>query len=476
MAKTKQVQKAGLFWTIICYVTACVLILGPVVMGLINMLFDSSYYEAIDATTLLGRGVAETFSNYLNSVSVIIGIAVFIGVSFVLCLALRIASIEKHFIKNTIIFFIIGLVLRCLAVFTYALPQTSDFLITYELSELLTTIPIGYWGEFLADLNTQYSSVWSAHMPFILYQALIIKSGISPGIMNIFCGMVTCIFTSLLAKELFGKQAFITALIFSAINPLLILFTPIYSNQHPALMFFLAALWIVIKQKNFFGALIGGALLAIAQLIRPEMYVPAIGIIMYYIFRKNDKTKFINAGIFVSVFMIILLITSFTLKTQGMISEHIFNGNLKYKLCVGLNTETCGSWSEADAQLMYDPELLDATFKERIVQPENAPLMVSKVLYQFGNYMYPWISDSSKPEFSDIICRRSVSVYMMIISVIAALKLIKDKERRTKMLPLFLIIFGYMIIYSVTEVQPRYNFTIIPLLTILAADIQETRR
>ena len=75
--------------------------------------------------------------------------------------------------------------------------------------------------------------------------------------------------------------------------------------------------------------------------------------------------------------MIILLITSFTLKTQGMISEHIFNGNLKYKLCVGLNTETCGSWSEADAQLMYDPELLDATFKERIVQPENAPLMVS---------------------------------------------------------------------------------------------------
>ena len=60
---------------------------------------------------------------------------------------------------------------------------------------------------------------------------------------------------------------------------------------------------------------------------------------------------------------------------------------------------------------------------------------------------------------------------MIIVTVLASVNLFGNRHSRIKMFPLFIIILGYMAAYSLIEVQARYNYVIIPLLTILGADI-----
>ena len=481
MAKAKK-QKASAVsvpQTVIRVVTAVLLILGALTMGIVNLLFKDEFFEDINVSEIFAQGIGAVLAAELTPQSFLIGTVVFIAVSLVFCLILKLAANEKATvggqIKTIIWLAVVALGLRCAALLAWDMPQTSDFLANYELSELLTTIPVGYWGRFLHELGTEYTGVWSAHMPFILYQAVALKCGISPGLLNAFYGTGTCIFAALLAKELFGGRAFATAMMFMALNPLAVLYTSILSNQYPAAMLLTAAVWIAVKYKNFGGAAAAGLVLGAGQILRPEMYPAAIGMLIYFIILRirGDRRAAARAVVFATVFAAAVLACDMAMRSAGLISGHIYEGNMQYKLCVGLNKETRGGWSEADSLLINDPELLSETLRQRLTESGNLFLMLQKVVFQFGSYMYTWIMDAAAhPMFSNIICRRAVSAYMIIISVVAAVRLLKDKEN--KLFPVCIIIFGYMAAYAFIEIQPRYNFTLIPLLAAAAADIRMT--
>ena len=456
---------------------AAVLLIGALTMGLVNLFFTDEFFDMLDVSTVFSNGLSGIISSQGDPQSIAAGFTVFIIVSLVFCLFLKLASKEHTnaagVIKTAVWLSVIALGLRCAALLAWNMEPVSDFKTNYELSELLTTIPIGYWGRFLHELGTEYTGVWSAHMPFILYQAIVIKAGISPGLLNAFYGTAACIFTALIAKELFGNKAFATALMFASFNPLAVLYTSVLSNQHPGVMLMAASIWIIIKYRNLAGAAIGAAVLGAAQIIRPEMYPAAVGIIIFYIISriKGDKYAGRRAVVFAAVFIAAIIVCDICMRGGGLISGHIYSGNLGYKLCIGLNKATHGGWSEADAALLHTPELLSETLKERITQPGNLFLLFRKVIYQFGSYSYHWIMNTAEyPLFSHIICRRAVSAYMIIIASVAAIRLIKDKEN--KLFPIAIILFGYMAAYSLIEIQPRYNFIILPLLTAAAADIQ----
>lgn len=481
MARLKKKKAPVIFaaQSVIRIITAAVLIAGTVTMGIVNLTFIDEFFEDMNVSQIFANGIGAILGNQITSLSFLIGITVFIAVSLVFCLILKIASKERTTfggqVKTAVWLAVIALGLRCLALLAWDLPQTSDFKTNYELSKLITTIPVGYWGKFLHELGTQYTGVWSAHMPFILYQAVVMKWGISPGLLNAFYGAGTCIFAALLAKELFGNKAFATAMMFMALNPLSILYTSVLSNQHPAAMLLVAAVWVVVRYRNVGGASLAGALLGVGQIIRPEMYPAVIGIVIYLIVMriKGDRRAAFRAVVFAAVFMAVILTCDFAMRGSGLISGHIYDSSLKYKICVGLNKITRGSWNEADALLINDPELLSETMIQRLGEPGNALLMLQKVVFQFGSYMYTWIMDTvSHPVFSNIMCRRTVSAYMMIISAVGAVRLIKDREN--KLFPVCIIIFGYMAAYALIEIQPRYNFTMIPFLAAIASDIQMT--
>ena len=475
MAKIKN-KKINIFAAVIAFVTAGLLALSALTMGMANMLFNEQFYANISVSDLIEQGIGNVFSSYMSSGSMLSGIIVFMIVALLFYFIVIISEKAEHIIKTAVIGSVFAFVFRALTLILWNLPQTSDFRMNYELSELISTIPIGYWGEFVHELNTQYTGTWSAHMPFIIYQSLVIKSGLSLGILNAVYGTASCVFAALAAKELFGKKAFTAALLLMALNPLEILFTPVLSNQHIAVMFFIASIWLLLRSRGYARTVLSALLMGISQIFRPEMYVAVIGAVMFYAIitvRDKNKKPVIQAVIFALTFAAVIIACDLIFRGLGLISGHIFSGNLGYKICIGLNQESGGGWNEADSLLINNPDLIRSTLFERVFQNGNILHMFQKVMYQFGSYVYPWILDiEGHPEFSDVICRRAVSAYMIAVSALASVKLFRDSQSRLKLFPVFVIIFGYMAVFSIIEVQARYNYVVIPLLTVLASDIQ----
>ncbi|MDY3030167.1 MAG: hypothetical protein SOS24_00205 [Clostridia bacterium] len=471
-AKTSA-QGQGILMHAVIFAAAAVVGISACTMGFFNLLITDGFYGNIKIAELL-QSAMRSVGSYFPPKSVLIGIFVFIALTFVFCLFLKLSDIDRFKIKPAVMITAAGLLLRAVTLVAWNLPQTSDFLMNYELSELLTTIPIGYWGRFLHEMGTQYTGVWSAHMPFILYQAIMLKAGGNLGIANAIYGTAACIFTAFTAKALFGNKAFYMALLLTAFNPVMILFTPVLTNQHIALMLLTASIWVFVAFKNVAGSAIAALILVGAQLMRPEMYVPAIAFAVYCIYlrlRFKDKGALFRAAVFILIFAAGVLLCDAAFRSGGLISGHLYNGNLKYKLCVGLNQASGGGWSEGDNELINDAAAMDRLLSERIGQSGKLRFMLGKVLYQFGSYVYPWVMDAENhPLFSNMVCRRAASAYMIIVSLIASVRLVC--EHRKELMPLCLMILGYAAVYALTEIQPRYNYTFIPLITILASDIQ----
>ena len=476
MAKTEH-KKNSVFTALTAFAAAVILLVSAFTMGAANLFFGDNFYASIKISEILDNGILNTICSYIAPSSFITGLIVFLLTSLLFYGILKLTEKSEKLIKTGIIWTLTAFTLRAFALIFWNLPQVSDFKLNYEVSELISTIPIGYWGKFVHEMNIQYTGVWSAHMPFIIYQSFALKFGANLGLLNAFYGTASCVFTALAAKEIFGKKAFTAAIIIMALNPLEILFTPVLTNQHISSVFFTAAIWFLSRSRGtgITDSIICALLIGLSQIFRPEMYVAVIGIILFYIILNisdGDKKAPIKAILFIGVFAAVILVFDCIFRLSGLISGHIFSGNMGYKLCLGLNTESGGGWSEADVALIGNSELIAQTLKERLSGGGIIPLMIQKVIYQFGSYVYPWILDmENNPEFSNIICRRAVSAYMIIVTVLASANLFGDRHSRIKMFPLFIIILGYMAAYSLIEVQARYNYVIIPLLTILGADI-----
>lgn len=476
MAKTEH-KKNLIFPVLTAFATAVILLVSAFTMGAANLFFGDNFYASIKVSEILDNGILNTVRSYIIPSSFIAGLIVFLLVSLLFYGILKLTEKSEKILKAGIIWTLAAFILRAASLIFWNLPQLSDFKLNYEISELISTVPIGYWGKFAHDMNIQYTGVWSAHMPFIIYQALALKFGANLGLLNAFYGTASCLFTALAAKEIFGKKAFTAAIIIMALNPLEILFTPVLTNQHISSVFFTAAIWVLSRSRGtgITDSILCALFVGLSQIFRPEMYIAVIGIVLFYIIlhiSDKDKTAFTKAILFVVVFAAVILIFDCIFRLCGLISGHIFSGNMGYKLCLGLNTESGGGWSEADVALIGNPGLIADTLKERLSGGGIIPLMIQKIIYQFGSYVYPWILDmENNPDFSNIICRRAVSAYMIIVTVLASANLFGDRRSRIKMFPLFIIILGYMAAYSLIEVQARYNYVIIPLLTILGADI-----
>lgn len=481
MVKLKE-EKNGYFVTLTAFFAAIILLFCTFTMSAANLLFNDDFYANINISDMLEAGIINTVISYIEPRSFAIGLVVLLAVLLIFYAVLKFTEKCDKLLKIGISGTLIAFILRMLALILWNLPQTSDFKLNYELSELISTVPMGYWGRFVHEMNIQYTGVWSAHMPFIIYQSLALKLGANLGLLNAFYGTVTALLTAYAAKNIFGKKAFVVALLIMTLNPLEILYTPVLTNQHISTMLFTAAIWILSRSggKKITDCIISALLVGMSQIFRPEMYVVVIGIVLYYIvlyFVRKDKKAPLRAVIFVGVFAILLLLTDCIFRSVGLISGHIFSGNMGYKLCVGLNVEAGGGWNENDIKLMTDSALIIPTLKERLSNGGIIQLMLQKVLYQFGSYVYPWILDmTSNPDFSSIVCRRAVSAYMIIISLFASINLFTDKKNRMNMFPLFIIILGYMAAYSLIEVQARYNYVVIPLLTILGSDLGQDKR
>ena len=453
-------------------------------------LLASVIFIAAAAALLLGQltvnfaGIFADSGLYANGVFSIGAPSVFAGAIIIAAVCGCAFAAARFTPKKTlfVVLAVLALVLRIIFVFLWRIEPESDFLITYDLSRMLAQTRFDGWSAALKTAGSIYSAQWSAHMPFVVYQAFIMKifgAYAAPvRIVNAVFSALTCVFAAGVSREISGRNAAFFTLFIMALNPLALFFIPVLTNQHAAVCFFIAAVWVFYARplKNKYArAALCGALTALSHLLRPEMYVVIIAAAVWVLFGDGKKEKIKKAArfaVFTAVFFAVLLSADFALSRGGITERSVLEGNLRYKLAVGLNYETTGTWSEADAELIFDEQKCAEAIAERLENPaKTAALIVRKTAYQFGSYVYTW---SMKDDFvSNEIYRRLSSAVMAVVGVLAAAALVmcvKNKEKAARLLPLAVVLAGYIAAFALIEVQPRYNYLIVPLLVIFAAD------
>lgn len=449
---------------VICVLTAAALLLGQLSVNFAGIFAEGELYSG---------GAFK-----LSAPSVLAGFAAAACSAAVIFIFAKLYKGGRGASAAAVVF---ALFLRVVFAFAWKIEPESDFLITYDLSRMLAEIPFKEWSGALAKSGTIYANQWSAHMPFIIYQTIILKifgtRAAAIRLANAFFSALTCVFAAGTARKISGDKAGFITLLVTAVNPLSLFYIPVLTNQHAASCFFMAAVWVfyVKPVKNpYLNAALGGALTAASHLLRPEMYAVIIAAALIAAFEgKSGKRPLESAArfaVFAAVFFSVLLAADGVLSVNNITNQSILSGNLKYKIAVGLDPATTGTWSEADAELIFDDKRCAAVIAERLSEPERiAPLVIKKTAYQFGSFAYTW---SMKNDFvSNEIYRRLSSAVMAAAVMCAVFTLVFGKERRKKIFPLVIILAVFMAVFAVIEVQPRYNYLLVPVIIIIASDV-----
>lgn len=449
-------KKFDILQILVC-ICVGILLIGQLTIGIVNIFFSDSVYVY--------------YSIGIDLISVIHGICM----TAAAVLTVAVIKYMSKFNYSYFVFLLAAFILRIIFIFFWKTEPISDFEITFDLSKILCDAPVCDWKTILDNINTPYNNEWSAHMPFIIYQTVILKvfgkSLVSIQLFNAVLSACTCIFAADTAKKLFGSENGRFTMGITAINPVVLFFLPVLTNQHSALFFFTAALWVYIKKplKNkYINIILCGILTAVSHLLRPEMYIVIIAFAVLCIYDiVRDIKKIICFLLYAAVFFGCLFACN-RLVEGNITNQSILSGNLKYKIAVGLNTETLGRWSSEDNLLINDEKTLDETLKTRI-SPPPVGLMIGKAVFQISEFTYDWsLKVDEKPKISQLIPRRFGSAFMALIILMSCGTLVQYRKKDDLVIFTF-ILLCFAAVFAVIEIQPRYSYLLISVFPILSS-------
>lgn len=454
----ERIKKRDVPARLMCIAAAVVLVSGIVTIGAMNLFSTDCLYT--------------DYSVAFDKISIIKGACVLFITLAIIIFVYNIMRL-KHGIMAVLI---AAAAVRAAAALFWKIEPESDFLITYELGKLLSEKNVFSWGAVLDAYGTSYNGIWSAHMPFVIYQSMLLRiteNAVVLRIANAAFSWGSCFFTAKAAQCFGGERAERAALAFMALNPVIIFFIPVLTNQHVSQFFLMLAVWVYFGNlKNLhIKAMLTGLCLGMGQLMRPDMLpvIIAAGVCAIYSSLRygNAAKKLTEFAAVLFIFMSVIIASNSFLTSAHVVHRNIWQGNIGYKIMVGLNRSTNGGWSASDSRLEGNTEAINVLIKERLKNPLSlVPMLYGKSVYQCGSYVYTW-SFNDNMRIAQNIMRRGGSALMIIVCAVAAWKM--ACMRKKEMYLLYTVIAVYMIVYAIIEVQARYNFVFIPILVLIAS-------
>ena len=399
---------------------------------------------------------------------------------------------QEKWILWLIAIFVIAFITRILFIKIWPITPLSDCEMAYKLSEHLNAVDITKWHEVFAA-NEYYYDVWPMHVPFVIFQTLCIRllgsSVLSIQLVNMFFSALTCVCVAICAEGLSkSKRVGIIAGLLMALNTTTLFMACFLVNQHVSTCFFIASMCFIIKKPfktEILNYIFAGILLAVGHLLRPEMYIVVIAVLCMFIYEiikglsQNDKSKIINiiakTLCFVLAFFAVIHIVNSMLLGLRWVDNSITTSKLEYKFMIGLNQETEGRFQDADYPLAANDLAVKEVLKERISGPiDTAKLMIKKLCFQFSSYNYWWLQADKGGNLRQFVINnifepltQGYMFLIMVLAFVASIKMVKNTDKRISLL--YIIYIGFMCAFALMEVQQRYAYITIPIVTILAS-------
>jgi len=428
--------------------------------------------------------------------------AIFLAYSIICCLLSFKLNIKSG--SFCLLVFSFALLLRVACILCINTPPESDFRVLFNAARTYSA------GDYTFS-NDNYFYEWAYQTGFVIYQGIVIKilgaekALLALKLLNAVYSSMSCILIYCLAKNYVSEKTarFSSLICAGLIFPLI--FSTVLSNQHLSTFLALLGLFIITdKNSKLHGMLrhvIAGFFLALSNIIRPEGVLFLGSLLVAYLIRfikpVNEKRRKIAMSYI--VLLVIYFGTNFladkAVIESGVNSAGLRNNNVLWKFVEGLNYESKGTYSQKDAELVFQQDLSReerkelelSLIKERLkMGPKKwVQLMINKQFCLWGDTPLFWTyrylekskdsvmlfgRDVAFSKVTDLLDDyHSMQMFILIVlSLIGAYAGFRDKVNMD-LLVYYLILLFTAGVYIIVEVQARYVYPAEYILIVPAA-------
>lgn len=388
----------------------------------------------------------------------------------------------------------LGLILRIFYAFTIESIPISDFAVMYDTAgKILEGDFSMLWGtEYIARFpHITIPTLYYAAIRYVFSDPLLVIKGI-----NVVASTCNIAIIYKITEQLFSsKGKAIMAALITALYPPLIIYTAVFTTENIAMPFLLLAIYMFIlfikRDKNWKVLALAALYLSVGNLFRMVGQIILVAFILYIIisYKEKIKNKLILISILISMFLIPLIVTSYSLQYSGIMEYQLWKGsepNLT-NIVKGLNIENNGRWNLGDEGIAqgynFDYEKIEEECKN-IIWDRLTTTPKGELLKFFANkYSSQWsvgdfsgaywaehsIEENKSIKFSEngIWFGQLFFVILISLSYIGLLNIKEVKQNRPLSL-IYYIFCGYSVLYLVSENQARYGFIVCWIFIIMA--------
>ncbi len=399
-----------------------------------------------------------------------------------------------------ILLFIMAFCLKGFVAVRYNAIQQSDFKLIYNAAIKFAQ------GDFSFS-NTKYFSLWSYQTGIVLYYGFLLKLGCNV----IGLKICNCLFIAgvnvliyLVSDKLVGDKSARFISVIYLFYPATFFLCSVLTNQHVSNFFMLLGIYLyVFRKTNTIGnTVLAAVMIAIGNALRPQGIVVVAGFVIWTIiellYKNSDKKIKIKTAVgilgFVTVYLLLGKGMSMATQISGVNQNGMGNNFPLYKIVVGLNPDTTGSFSNKDAVKLIS--IKDSTarnqeslkiIKERLADRKKIKdLMIQKyekMWVKMDNTIdwgFKYINQSSISLLGKHIVYENFKIrvlklekvfycFIFFMAAIGVFAEIKKSEYAKGFITILLITLVNFGVYSIIEIQFRYRDFQMIFIFILAA-------
>ena len=389
--------------------------------------------------------------------------------------------------------------LRIAYIFIVPTQPVSDFSLLYGAAQSAAAGDMSW-----ADVTEGYFSWWQYQIPFVLYEAAILR--VAPSVaalkmMNVIWSVGSVYLVWRIVSRFMPGRCALTAALFMAVYPAQIMYASVLTNQHISLFFVLLAVAVLTETASPWGCALAGAMLAVGDLMRPEgtivlaaVFCCALCAVIGQPRRKRALSLLITLAAFALAYFAVKWAAGAVLGAMGLAPHGIGNSVPEWKLVVGLDRENGGTVSDKYIYILNltDPAARRAAGRDVIAQHLAqhggwAAFFLAKLRYFWTSAedltftlggVSVWESavggmsvESMAYALSGAELAARITAYVLaaVGCVKLAVNAMHGEGRNTSAAPLLIaaILCGTVLAYLLIEIQPRYRFFAMPFVFML---------
>lgn len=386
-------------------------------------------------------------------------------------------------------------------VFTVPSEPVSDFALLYSSAEAAAN------GDFSwANVTEGYFAWWRYQIPFVLYEAAVIKlthSVAALKLLNVVWGVGTVYLVFRLTRAFAGDYSALGAALFAAVCPAFVMYSSVLTNQHISLFFILLALVVLIEARSILGCAAAGALMALGNLMRPEaaIVIAALCCVALYAFLAAPSKKSLGhillaLAVTLLAYFAVQKAAELILAAIGVAPYGLGNSVPEWKLIVGLDLESGGTVSQNYASLLDIADPAERTAAIRAVIAAQLAEAAKHPAFFFEKLKYFWTSMEDTtftlagvPEWTmaagalsvtemvyslasaELALRTAAYLFAAVACAHYARKSAAGRVVGGSVAPLCVaaVLCGTVLAYLFIEIQPRYRLFALPFVFVMAA-------